>query len=70
MLYIHAFELPQEHTLLKSKGVQLWLATMNTPLVNSLPKIVDKTITINTSTTCALVVSFYSHISNTSNENH
>jgi hypothetical protein len=47
MLYIHAFELPQEHTLLKSEGVRLLVATMTTPLLNSLR---------------ALIVSFYSHL--------
>jgi hypothetical protein len=48
MLYIHAFELPQEHTLLKLEGVRLLVATMITPILNSLPKIPDKTIAIKT----------------------
>jgi hypothetical protein len=65
MLYIHAFELPQEHTLLRSEGTQLLVA-----LLNSLPRIADKATTVKTATTCALPVSFHSHLSSNSNENH
>jgi hypothetical protein len=70
MLYIHAFELPQEHTLLSSEGTQLLVTTMIAPLLNSLPRIADKATTVKTSTTCALPDSFHSHLSSTSNENH
>jgi hypothetical protein len=70
MLYIYAFELPQEHTLLRSEGARLLVATMTAPLLKSLPRIADKATAVNTSTTCALTVSFHSHLSSTSNENH